>query len=179
MVLLCIVLAAVTILALWWIRTGNDFIRKNNKVSEALSGIEVALTNRYDMLTKMLDTAKGYAKHEKDLFIQVIELRRGMTITEMNEKNAQLDQLSSRIHVVAENYPELRSAEIFKELQSGIRSAEQHLQAARRLYNSNVNAFNTAIEVFPASIVANAKKLQRHELFVAEEGKREDVKMVF
>ena len=179
MVFLCIVLAAGIIGALWWIRTSNDFIRKNNKVSEALSGIEVALTKRYDMLSKMLDTAKAYAKHEKDLFVQVIELRRGMTINEMNEKNAQIDQLSSRINVVAENYPELRSAEIFKELQSGIRSAEQHLQAARRLYNSNVNDFNTAIQVFPASIVANAKKLQKHELFIAEERKLEDVKMVF
>ena len=162
-------------LAIWWITTSNGFKRKQIKIKEALSGIEVALTKRYDMLTKLLDVTKGFAAHEKDLFTKVIELRRGMSVNEISEKNAQLDALSSKINVVAENYPELRSAEVFRELQAGIRDVEEHLQAARRLYNSNVTAFNTAIVMFPSSIAAKSQKLQEHEFFVAEESKHADV----
>jgi LemA protein len=179
-----IIIAGITVIVvltpvIWWISTSNGFKRKSIKISEALSGIEVALTKRYDMLTKLFDTAKGYAAHESNLFTQVIELRRGMTVNEINEKNAQLDAMSARIFAVAENYPELRSADVFKELQAGIRDAEEHLQAARRLYNSNVTAFNTALEVFPSSVVGKSQRLQKHDFFVAEAAKREDVKMNF
>ena len=163
----------------WWISASNNFKRTAIKIGEALSGIEVALTKRYDMLTKLLDVAKGFAAHETKLFTQVIELRRGMSVDEINEKNAQIDAMSARIFAVAENYPELRSAEMFKELQAGIRDAEEHLQAARRLYNSNVTAFNTAVDVFPSSIVAKSQRLQKHDFFIAEAAKREDVKMSF
>ena len=173
----------VVILALtpvfWWISTSNGFKRKAIKIGEALSGIEVALTKRYDLLTKLLDVAKGYAAHEEELFTQVVELRRGMSVGEINEKNAQLDALGARIFAVAEQYPQLRSAEVFRELQAGVRDAEEHLQAARRLYNSNVTVFNTAVDVFPSSIVANLQKLTKHEFFMAEAAKREDVKMSF
>lgn len=174
-----VVVVVILIPVFWWISTGNGFQRKAIKIGEALSGIEVALTKRYDMLTKLLDVAKGYAAHETELFAQVVELRRGMSVREINEKNAQLDALSTRIFAVAENYPELRSAEVFRELQAGVRDAEEHLQAARRLYNSNVASLNTAISVFPSSIVAKSKHLEKQEFFVAEAQKREDVPMRF
>ena len=175
------VIAAVVIVLviIWWISTSNGFKRNGVKISEALSGIEVALTKRYDMLTKLLDTAKSFAAHETKLFTQVIELRRGMSVGEINEKCAQMDEMSARLIAVAENYPELRSAEVFRELQTGIRDAEAHLQAARRLYNSNVTAFNTALVVFPSSLVAKSQKLSKHEFFTAEAAKREDVNTSF
>jgi LemA protein len=175
-----IVIVLILILVLWWISTSNGFRRKAIKIGEALSGIEVALTKRYDMLTKLLDVAKGYAAHEKELFTQVIELRRGMSIAELSEKSARMDDLSARLFAVAENYPQLRSAEVFGELQAGIRDAEEHLQAARRLYNSNVTAFNTAVDIFPSSIVAKSQGIRKeHEFFATEAAKREDVKMGF
>lgn len=174
-----IVAILILIPVFWWITTSNGFKRKSIKIQEALSGIEVALTKRYDLLTKLLDVAKGYATHEKDLFTQVVELRRGMSVGEINEKNAQLDALGSRIFAVAENYPQLRSSEVFCQLQVGVRDAEEHLQAARRLYNSNVTAFNTAVDVFPSSMVAKSQGLSKQEFFVAEEAKRSDVKMSF
>ena len=87
--------------------------------------------------------------------------------------------MSARIIAVAENYPELRSAEAFRELQTGIRDAEFNLQAARRLYNSIVTAFNTAVDIFPSSVVAKTQKLSKHEFFTAEAAKREDVNMSF
>ena len=170
-------LIILALIAFWCIRTVNDFKKKEIRVQEGISGVEVALTKRFDMLTKMLDTAKGYMAHESELFEKVIELRRGMSVAEMNDAQQQMDALSGRFFAVAENYPALRSSEVFAELQRGIRDAEEHLQAARRLYNSNVTAYNTAIAMFPAKILAGSH--QPKEFFAADAGKREDVKMTF
>ena len=174
MIILLIVLA---LAAIWCINTVNGFKKKEIRVQEGLSGVEVALTKRYDMLTKMLDTAKGYMAHETDLFERVIALRRGMSIAELNDAQQQMDSLSGRFFAVAEGYPELRSSAVFTELQRGIRDAEEHLQAARRLYNTNVTAYNTAIAMFPAKLLAGGRKPK--EFFAAEESKREDVKLTF
>ncbi len=170
-------LIILALIAFWCIRTVNDFKKKEIRVQEGISGIEVALTKRYDMLTKMLDTAKGYMAHESELFEKVIELRRGMSVSEMNDAHQQMDTLSGKLFAVAEGYPELRSSDVFVELQRGIRDAEEHLQAARRLYNSSVTAYNTAIAMFPAKILAGSR--QPKEFFAADAVKREDVKMTF
>ena len=172
-----VILIVVLAIVYWCIKTVNGFKKKEIRVQEGLSGIEVALTKRYDMLTKMLDTAKGYMGHESELFTKVIELRRGMSVAEMNDAQQQMDALRGKIFAVAENYPELRSSDVFVELQRGIRDAEEHLQAARRLYNSSVTAYNTPIAMFPAKLLAGPR--QPKEFFAAEAGKREDVKMTF
>ena len=177
MVPIIIILAVVLIIAVWCIRTVNDFRKKEIRVQEGLSGVEVALPKRYDMLTKMLDAAKGYMAHENELFTKVIKLRRGMSVAEMNDAQQQMDSLSGKLFAVAEGYPELRSSDVFVELQRGIRDAEEHLQAARRLYNTSVTSYNTAIAMFPAKILAGSR--QPKEFFAADAGKREDVKMTF
>ena len=177
MIPLIVILVAVLAIVVWCIRTVNDFKRKEIRVQEGLSGVEVALTKRYDMLTKMLDAAKGYMKHENELFEKVIELRRGMSISEMNDAQQQIDSLSGKFFAVAENYPELRSSDVFVELQRGIRDAEEHLQAARRLYNTSVSSYNTAIAMFPAKLLAGSRQPQ--EFFATDASKREDVKMTF
>ena len=180
LVIIIIAIAALAVIIIGWaISVSNTFKRKKIKIDEALSGVEVALTNRYDKLTKLLDVAKGYMKHETETFTQVINLRKGMTAAELSESSAQCDQLAARINAVAEGYPELRSAEIFRELQGGIRDAEAHLQAARRLYNSNVTSYNTAIAMFPSSIVASSQRLAPAEFFTADEEKKSDVAMNF
>ena len=172
-----IILVVVLIIVIWCISTVNGFKKKDIRVQEGLSGVEVALTKRYDMLTKMLDTAKGYMAHENDLFTKVIELRRGMSVEEMNTAVQQMDSLSGKFFAVAEGYPELRSSDVVVELQRGIRDAEEHLQAARRLYNVRVTAYNTAIVMFPAKLLAGSR--QPKEFFAADAEKREDVKMTF
>jgi len=177
MIPLIVILVAVLAIVVWCIRTVNDFKRKEIRVQEGLSGVEVALTKRCDMLTKMLDAAKGYMKHENELFEKVIELRRGMSISEMNDAQQQIDSLSGKFFAVAENYPELRSSDVFVELQRGIRDAEEHLQAARRLYNTSVSSYNTAIAMFPAKLLAGSRQPQ--EFFATDASKREDVKMSF
>lgn len=181
MEIVIIIIIAVVILTpvFWWISTSNNFKRKDIKISESLSGIEVALTKRYDMLTKLLDVAKGYKQHETELFAEVIKLRKGMSVSELNQAAAKMDNLASNLNLVAEAYPELRSSDVFMELQKGIRDAEEHLQAARRLYNANVTSLNMAIKVFPSSVVAKAQHVMEREFFVSEEVKRGDVSMKF
>ncbi len=172
-----LILIFILLIVFWCISTVNGFRKKEIRVQEGLSGVEVALAKRYDMLTKMLDTARGYMKHENELFTKLITLRRGMSVEELNVLKQQLDGMSGRLFAVAEGYPELRSSETFVELQRGIRDAEEHLQAARRLYNANVADYNTAIVMFPARLLAGGRKAKA--FFAADESKREDVKMTF
>ena len=173
LILILVILAAV----LWTVKASNNIKRMEIKVDETFSGIEVALTKRYDMLTKMLDVCKGFMEHESELFSKVISLRKGMSLGEMGKADREMGELTGRLFAVVENYPELRSAQVFTELQQGIRDAEEHLQAARRLYNASVSRYNTAIAVFPDSLLARGRSPR--EFFEAEDAKREDVKMQF
>ena len=173
LILILVILAAV----LWTVKASNNIKRMEIKVDEAFSGIEVALTKRYDMLTKMLDVCKGFMEHESELFSKVISLRQGMSLGEMGKADREMGELTGRLFAVAENYPELRSAQVFAELQQGIRDAEEHLQAARRLYNASVSSYNAAIAVFPDSLLARGRSPR--EFFEAEESRREDVKVQF
>ena len=115
--MIIIIVALVVVGVLWAINTTNDFQKKELKVIESLSGVEVALTKRYDMLTKMMKVAKGYAAHEKKLLTEVVKLRKNMAIEELNEASQKMDKIMDAINVTAEAYPELRSSEVFVELQ--------------------------------------------------------------
>ena len=176
-ILALIIVVLIVVLAVWFISTSNKFARKGVKIEEALSGIEVALTKRYDTLTKMAEVAKSYAKHELDTLTQVIQMRKGMSVEELTDSANQMTRMEDRIHVLAEAYPELRSNTVYEELQKGIRDTEEQLQAARRLYNANVSSFNQQLVVFPSSIVAGMKGLTKRAFFEAEEHKLKDVKL--
>lgn len=176
--LLFIVIIVIALLVSGWaIATTNRFKALDIRTQEGLSGIEVALEKRYDMLTKMLDVAKAYMKHETDLFTKTVELRRGMTPDELAAADAKIDNISARFFAVAEGYPEMRSSQVFIELENGIQDAEAHLQAARRVYNVNVTEYNTAIVMFPNSLLAGSRTAK--QFFEASENKKEDVKMDF
>lgn len=167
----------VLIIAAWYISTSNKLNRAVVKIDESLSGIDVALTKRYDVLTKMMDVVKAYAKHEKETLFEVINLRKDMSIQEKNEANKAMDENMKKINVVAENYPELKSSENYKTLQQSIADVEEHLQAARRLYNSNVSLFNQLLVTFPTSSIAKSKGMTKKDFFEADATKKEDVKI--
>ena len=173
------VVAVVLLILIWYISVSNSIKVAGLKVDESESGIDVALTKRYDVLTKMLDAVKGYQQYEKSVLTDMVKLRKGMSIEEKNEANRNMDKVANGIRVLAENYPQLKADNTFMELQKAIVDVEEHLQAARRLYNSNVNRYNAKIIVFPNSIVANSMGATKKDLFVAEEYKRQDVKLQF
>lgn len=178
-----IVGALVLIIVLWYIAVMNSLRQLELKVEEAESGIDVALTKRFDMLSKMLQTTKGYAKHEAETLEKVVKWRSGVpkdaTLKDKEEFFNQMNQVASGINVVVEKYPDLKANTVFLELQSAVANTEEHLQAARRLYNANVTRINSIIVTFPQSIVANSIKMEKKPYFEAEESKREDVKFEF
>ena len=174
--IITVIIVLLVCIVIWYISTSNGIKRSQLKVEEAESGIDVALTKRYDVLTKMLDVVKGYQAHEKTVLTELVKLRSGMTMAEKNAANQKMEQLTKDINILAENYPELKSS---NNLQKTIADVEEHLQAARRLYNANVNTYNTKLVVFPSSIVANNMHAVKKPFFEAEEAKRQDVKMSF
>lgn len=176
-ILIIILAILIIILISWYIITLNKLNRAIVKIDEANSGIDVALTKRYDVLTKMIEVVKSYAKHEKETLFEVIKLRDNMTLEEKNKVNQLMNKTIEKINVVAENYPELRSSENYKTLQESILDVEEHLQAARRLFNSNVSIYNQLIVTFPNSIVASTRGLVKRDFFEADDEKKEDVKI--
>ena len=151
----------VLIFVIWYISVSNKLNRAVVKIDESLSGIDVALTKRYDVLTKMIDVVKAYTKHEKETLFEVIKLRDNMSIKEINEANRAMDENFRKVNIVAENYPELKSSENYNTLQQSIVDVEEHLQAARRLYNSNVSFYNQLlVSEFSYSCCEKKKILQ-------------------
>ncbi|MDD5294131.1 MAG: LemA family protein [Candidatus Izemoplasmatales bacterium] len=175
--------ALILIVVFWYIGTMNKLRQLELKVQEAESGIDVALTKRFDMLTKMLETAKGYAKHEAETLEKVVKWRSGIpesaTLKEKEEFFSQMNQVAQGINVVVEKYPDLKANTVFLELQSAVANSEEHLQAARRLFNANVTHINHIIVTFPQSIVANAIHMDKKPYFEAEDKKRQDVEFKF
>ncbi|CVK18719.1 LemA family protein [Sporomusa sphaeroides] len=171
--------AAVLFAVYWSINTSNNFRRILVKIEEADSGIEVALTQRYDTLTKLLAVCKNYAKYETEALTAVVRLRQSMSVTEKAAASQQMDEIFRRVNILAEAYPELKASENYINLQDAIAAVEDHLQAARRVYNMNVSAYNQAIAVFPASIIAGLQHRTPQAFFEAEAGKKDDVAMNF
>lgn len=176
-----IVLIVIAVIALvfivWYISTSNKLNRMVVKVDESFSGIDVALAKRYDVLTKMMAVVKSYAKHEKETLFEVIKLRQNMSVQEKSEANKMMDENFKKINVIAESYPELKSNENYKTLQLSIVDVEEHLQAARRLYNSNVSLYNQQLVSFPTSAIAKMKGMTKKDFFEVDEIKRNDVEI--
>lgn len=180
------VIVAVAIIGIiicsWWISTSNNIKRMQIKIDESLSGIDVALTKRFDLLTKAVATAKGYAKHEQETLEKIIAMRnpnKGATLAEKQQFANETTQAMKSLNIIAEQYPTLKADTQFTMIQKHIAEVEEQLQAARRLYNANVSKYNQYIVVFPSSIIANSMKCTKHDFFEAEEAKREDVKIEF
>lgn len=182
-----IVLIVVAILIIfplvWYVSTMNSLRRLEVKVNESESGIDVALTKRFDVITKMVNTVKGYAKHEKETLENVTKWRSGkpgsMNMADKQEFMTKMDTLQAGINVAIEAYPDLKAQKSFATLQASITDVEEHLQAARRLYNSNVSVINSRIVTFPTSIVAGMINMSKKEFFEAEAAKRSDVEIEF
>lgn len=185
LIIVLVVIGVILLLVLcvvgWFISTRNKFIRMEQDVENSESRIDVYLTKRFDLLTKMYDTTKGYMKHEKETLTDVVAMRNPGVNASLKEKanfNEELTRAARRLNMVVERYPDLKADKMFHNLQQAQSEVEENLQAARSNFNSNVASFNKAILQFPASIVAGAR-FTKKEYFEAEEAKKQDVKMEF
>ena len=164
-----VVVVLVVIVAIWWISTRNGIIASRNRVDESWSGIDVQLKRRHDLVPNLVETVKGYASHESKVFENVTKARAEAISSQGVEQTAkaegQLDRAMAELKAVAENYPDLKATENFQQLSANLSQLEDEIQASRRIYNSNVQSYNTKIQQFPTSIVANQGGFGDREFF--------------
>lgn len=173
MSLLYIILIVLAAVILWIIAVFNGLIRLNTRTDEAWSDIDVQLKRRHDLIPNLIETVKGYAAHEKQLFENVTEARaRALNAQGIEEKGKAENMLSGTLKslfAVAENYPQLKANENFLQLQNELSDTENKIQAARRFYNGNVRDLNIKIAVFPSRIIAGMLGFKKREFFEADE----------
>lgn len=164
-----ILLGLAVALAAWFVLTYNNLITRRNRVDEAWSDIDVQLKRRYDLIPNIMETVRGYAKHESSVFENVTKARNvamgAQTLAEHAGAENMLTGALKSLFAVAEAYPELKASTNFMELQGELRDAEDKIQAARRFYNGNVRDYNTALQVFPTNMVAGMFGFTKREFF--------------
>jgi len=180
---LWVIIIAVLAIAVWLILIFNGLIRLRNRTQEAFSDIDVQLKRRHDLIPNLVETVKGYATHERELFEKVTQARAAAINAkgagEKGQAENALSQTLKSIFAVAENYPDLKASQNFLKLQDELSDTENKIQAARRFYNGNVRDFNIKIEVFPNNLVANMLGFKKFEFFQAEEKERQNVQVKF
>jgi LemA protein len=184
--LICVGVLGVGVLAIigFVIMLYNGLIKLKTLVDEAWSGIDVQLKRRYDLIPNLVETVKGYAKHEEKIFEKVAELRSGaMNATSPEEKakaEGELTKTLKTLFAVAENYPELKANENFLSLQSSLQEIEGEIEKSRRYYNGAVRDYNIKIAVFPANLIAGMLGFKTRAFFEVEsEEERKNVKVSF
>jgi LemA protein len=174
-------LGVLLVLYLWG--TYNNLIVLRNRIQEAWSGIEVQLKRRADLIPNILETVKGYAKHEKEVFENVTRARSQMlSASGVKETVAAENQLSGALKslfAVAEAYPELKANTNFQDLQRELGDTEDKVAYSRQFYNSNVLSYNNQIQMFPNNIIANLFSFSAKDFFDADKKDEEPVKVSF
>jgi LemA protein len=155
------ILGVCALIVLWVIVTYNSFVSARNKVDESWSGVDVQLKRRHDLVPNLVETVRGYAAHEEKVLTEVTQARTeamsASTTPERVAGEASLSRALGDLRVVAENYPQLRAAEPFVKLQGELADLEEDIAASRRIYNDNVETYNTRLQMFPNSIVAGGR----------------------
>src|SRR3989344_3987858 len=178
--------AILALAVVWLIVEYNGFVRLLLRAKEAWADIDVQLKRRYDLIPNLIETVKGYAKHERETFENVTNARvRAMDAGGVAEKGRAENMLTGALKslfAVAEAYPDLKANQNFVELQRELTDTENKIQAARRFYNTNVRDLNTAIESFPGNVIANFFRFEPREFFElegADQAARQPVKVSF
>jgi LemA protein len=173
MVVAIIIIGVLLLIGLIYILIRNSIIGSRNRVDEAWSGIDVQLKRRHDLVPNLVETVRGYATHERETFERVTRARAAAMQAEGPAQASQAEGLLSQalggLRVVAEQYPELRATENFQQLSRNLSELEDEIQASRRIYNSNVQSYNTRIQQFPGSVIANRGNFAAREFFEIED----------
>ncbi len=181
--ILLVPLILVALILPYLVLTYNSFVTLQARIKEAFSGIDIQLKRRADLIPNLVETVKGYAKHEEGVFSKVTEARSAMMSAGTTQEKAAADNMLSgalkSLFAVAEAYPELKANENFKDLQRQLEDTEDKIAYSRKFYNTNVLEFNTKMKVFPSNIIASFMKLSEVEFFEAEVAEREKVEVKF
>lgn len=180
---LYIIIGAIVLIGGWLLVAYNSLVTLRNRVREAWSQIDVQLKRRASLIPNLIETVKGYAKHEKELLENVTKARAAMIgATSPHEKAAANDILTGALKslfAVAEAYPDLKASENFKALQEELSDTETKVAAARQFYNTNVLDLNNSLEQIPSAWVGSMFDFKKEDFFKATEEEKKDVEVKF
>lgn len=177
LIVLAVIVLGIFMIGSWYIRTRNNLVAMEEQVEAAWSEIDNQLQRRADLIPNLVNTVRGFARQEEEIFTRLAEARSRLAgaqgVQETAESYGEMQSALSRLLVVVENYPQLRSNENFIRLQDELAGTENRIAVARRRYNEAVRQFNTRIRSFPASFIANSLGFQEKEYFEVPESARE------
>lgn len=180
-VIILSILIGVILLFVWF--TYNSLVTARMRIREALAQINVQLKRRADLIPNLVETVKGYAKHEKELLENITKARASLvkasTLEEKAQANNMLTETLKSLFAVSENYPNLRANENFLHLQEELSDTEDKIAYSRQFLNTNVLSYNTQLQVFPTNIIANLFKFKEEEFFAASEEDKKPIKVSF
>lgn len=179
---LILIIVVVSIVLFVWF-TYNSLATGKVRIKEALSGIDVQLKRRVDLVLNLVETVKGYAKHEKELLENVTKARSSLMNAKGTAEKAKSDDMLSNalksLIAISESYPDLKASKNFLELQEELSDIEAKIAYSRQFYNSNVSTYNTTLVNFPGSVIGNLFGYKPEEFFAAKESEKEPVKVSF
>ena len=182
-VALWIILAIIVLLIIYFIYSYNRFITLRNRMDNAWSQIDVQLKRRFDLIPNLMETVKGYMKHEKDTLKEVTQARTEFLKATGPASKAQAENMLAgalkTIFAVAESYPKLKASENFMQLQEELSGTESKIAYARQFYNDTVLEYENKRERFPTNLIANMFNFGERQFFKTAETERENVKVKF
>ena len=180
---LIILVIVIVLIVLYFIATYNSLVSLRNKVRDEASQIDVELKRRFDLIPNLMETVKGYTKHEKETLEGVVKARNTYTsadnLSDQLKADGELTKAISKLFALAEAYPDLKANTNFLDLQNQLSEIEQKIVYARQFYNDSVLKLNNKIEMFPSNIVASMFKFEKRTFFEAKEQEKENVKVKF
>ena len=180
---LIIIAVIVVLLIIYFVATYNSLVGLRNKVQDQWSQIDVVLKNRNDLIPNLVETVKGYAKHEKETLDAVIDARSKATSANTKEEEikaaGEVTEALGRLFALAENYPDLKANQNFLDLQNKLNEVEEKIRFARQFYNDSVLTYKNKLEMFPSNIVANMFGFKPEAFFEATEEERKSVQVKF
>ena len=182
-----VILLLIIVCIAWAVSTFNKLVGLRNRVKNALAQIDVQLKKRFDLIPNLVETVKGYTKVEEGIFTKFAEARGSYTkasqagdVEGMAKATESLGSVVSRLLVVSEQYPELKSDKHYTQLMADLKDLERQISYARQFYNDTVQMYNNKVEMFPSSIIANMKKFEVAKFFeIQNEEQREAPKVQF
>ena len=178
-----IILGLIALVVFWLIGSYNGLISTRMEVDNSWAQIDVQLKRRFDLIPNLVESVKGYMKHERELLENITKARAAImsatTVGKKAEASNQLSQTLKSLFAVAENYPKLRANENFMQLQEELAGTENKIAYSRQHYNDSVMMYNTKIQLFPTSILAGMFNFMKKEFFNAPEEEKKNVKVQF
>ncbi len=176
-----ILIGIVVLIILYALVQYNNFVKLNNSVKESFSTMDIYLKKRWDLIPNLVEVVKGYAKHEKDTFSEITELRTrsydNMSIDKKIDINEQLTNSLSRIMAISENYPELKASENFNQLSKELTKIEDEIANSRKYYNGTVRMLNNKVQMFPSNLIASIFGFKEYKMFEINENEKDNVKV--